>query len=104
MENADLELQKAIYNRLVADAGVSGIVGAGVYDHVPADANFPYVHLGEVQAITEHDLRLGDDGLPDLAYMVARTRLRRSKAPRWRCKIRTPPRAIGIGNMATCFP
>lgn len=53
MESADLELQKAIYDRLVADAGVSGIVGAGVYDHVPADVNFPYVHLGEVQAITE---------------------------------------------------
>lgn len=53
MASADLELQMAIYARLVADIDVSVIVDARVFDRVPVDAIFPYVHLGEAQEITE---------------------------------------------------
>lgn len=53
MASADLELQMAIYARLVADIDVSAIIDARVFDRVPVDAIFPYVHLGEAQEITE---------------------------------------------------
>ncbi len=53
MASADLELQMAIYACLVADIDVSAIVDTRVFDRVPADAIFPYVHLGEAQEITE---------------------------------------------------
>lgn len=53
MASADLELQMAIYARLVADAGVGAIVAGRVFDRVPVDAIFPYIQLGEAQEITE---------------------------------------------------
>ncbi|WCK73133.1 DUF3168 domain-containing protein [Agrobacterium tumefaciens] len=53
MASADLELQGAIHAALVADADVDGVVAGRVFDRVPADAQFPYVHLGEAQEITE---------------------------------------------------
>ncbi|UXT99919.1 DUF3168 domain-containing protein [Agrobacterium tumefaciens] len=53
MASADLELQKAIYARLVADPEVDGVIGERVFDRIPEDAIFPYLHLGEAQEITE---------------------------------------------------
>lgn len=43
------EVQKAVYARLLADAGVSALVGARIYDELPPDEPaYPYVHLGEM--------------------------------------------------------
>ena len=63
--DADLALQKAIYEKLASDAGVTALVGARIYDNPPGDAGFPYLTLGEsqvddwsddVQAGAEHRL------------------------------------------------
>jgi len=53
MASADLELQGAIHALLVADTEVAGIVGGAIYDRVPENASFPYVHLGETQEVTD---------------------------------------------------
>lgn len=44
--SASAELQKAVYDRLAADAGVAAIVGTRIYDNVPADAATPYLSFG----------------------------------------------------------
>ena len=47
MASAAFALQKAIYNRLIGDAGVlAALGGARVYDDVPARKEFPYVTFG----------------------------------------------------------
>lgn len=61
-------LQKALYQRLAADAALMEEIGdpPRLYDDPPPDAAFPYVVLGEARAapvpgadgLFEHDLRL----------------------------------------------
>jgi len=47
MPSAGFALQKAIYQRLVGDAGlVSALGGARVYDHVPRQVTPPYIAMG----------------------------------------------------------
>lgn len=68
MSAASWNLQKAIFARLVADAGLIAELGdpPRVYDDPPADAVFPYVLLGEARSAPlagvdgglEHDVRL----------------------------------------------
>lgn len=54
-------VQDALYEALRADAGVQALLGdpARLYDHVPPDAAFPFVTLGDMQAETfdtsDHD-------------------------------------------------
>ncbi|MCI5049590.1 MAG: DUF3168 domain-containing protein [Rickettsiales bacterium] len=38
--------QKAIYSHLSSDSALNALV-TGTYDHVPPDAAFPYVYLGQ---------------------------------------------------------
>ncbi|WOF73366.1 DUF3168 domain-containing protein [Parvibaculaceae bacterium PLY_AMNH_Bact1] len=45
--SASWELQKAIHAGLVADAGLSSLVGDRVFDRPPQDAAFPFVTLGD---------------------------------------------------------
>ncbi|MDX3929251.1 MAG: DUF3168 domain-containing protein [Shinella sp.] len=57
-EDASYELQRAIYARLVADAGLAGLVADRVYDDVPRQdgkitADFPYVSFGPETEIPE---------------------------------------------------
>lgn len=47
--DADLALQKAIFECLTTDEGVADLVGARVYDAVPGNTGFPYLTLGEAQ-------------------------------------------------------
>lgn len=47
--DADLALQKAIFEKLAGDAGVTALVGARIYDNPPGDVIFPYLTLGEAQ-------------------------------------------------------
>ncbi|MGV8996395.1 MAG: DUF3168 domain-containing protein [Parvibaculaceae bacterium] len=47
--DADLALQKAIFECLTSDESVGELVGARIYDAVPGDAGFPYLTLGEAQ-------------------------------------------------------
>lgn len=47
--DADLALQKAIFERLSADTGVVALVAARLFDNVPGDVSFPYLTLGEAQ-------------------------------------------------------
>ena len=41
------ELQKAIYNKLSGDAGLTADI-TGVFDHVPQDQGFPYITIGDI--------------------------------------------------------
>lgn len=44
-----LALQAGVRSALVADAGVSALVGARVYDEPPQDVTFPYIRFGSIQ-------------------------------------------------------
>ncbi|MEP0708184.1 MAG: DUF3168 domain-containing protein [Parvibaculum sp.] len=61
--NADLALQKAVYERLAGDAALTALVAARIYDNPPGDTGFPYLTLGENETRawpggTEHRLAL----------------------------------------------
>lgn len=45
-DGPSLALQKAVIAALKADAGVSALVGARVYDEPPQNVTFPYVRYG----------------------------------------------------------
>lgn len=45
MSDPSLLLQDAVVKRLKADAVVVALVGARIYDEIPAGANFPYVNI-----------------------------------------------------------
>jgi hypothetical protein len=47
------ELQRVIYERLVADAGVHAVVEDRIYDNRPAAANFPCVTFGPSDSIED---------------------------------------------------
>ncbi|MFZ3035382.1 MAG: DUF3168 domain-containing protein [Parvibaculum sp.] len=47
--DADLALQKALFEKLAGDAGVTALVGARLHDNPPGDVTFPYLTLGEAQ-------------------------------------------------------
>ncbi len=47
------ELQRAVYERLRADAGVIAVVGDRVHDNRPAAAQFPCVTFGPSDAIED---------------------------------------------------
>lgn len=49
--SAALALQGAIVQRLRSYDGLAETVGQRVYDSVPADAEFPYIDIGEDDAI-----------------------------------------------------
>jgi hypothetical protein len=40
------ELQKAVFDALIADAALAAIVGARIFDHAPAKVHFPYISFG----------------------------------------------------------
>jgi hypothetical protein len=48
-----LALQGAIVAALGADAAVSNLVGARLYDLAPDDVAFPFVALGEIQVVDD---------------------------------------------------
>ncbi len=41
-------LQSAIFSQLTADSSLAGLI-SGVYDHVPDDAIYPFITIGESQ-------------------------------------------------------
>ena len=48
---SDWDVQKAVYARLAASAGVTMLLAGGaasVYDHVPENSSFPYIMIGEI--------------------------------------------------------
>src|SRR5690606_24189932 len=47
------ELQKLIYDRLVADAGVHSVAGDRIYDNPPPERVFPYVSFGSSDAVED---------------------------------------------------
>lgn len=49
MMDADLALQKAIYEKLASDAPLAALVAARIWDNAPGDTGFPYLTLGEAQ-------------------------------------------------------
>jgi hypothetical protein len=51
--DSSLPLQKAIIDTLKADSAVAAIVGARVYDMVPAGAPKPYVSFGPEQVLPD---------------------------------------------------
>lgn len=53
--SASAELQKFIYDVLVADAGVGAIVGDRIYDHPPEDATFPFLSFGASDYVITDD-------------------------------------------------
>lgn len=44
-----LALQKGLRAALVADAGVSALVGARIYDEPPQNVTFPYIRFGDIE-------------------------------------------------------
>lgn len=60
MTSAAIELQKAVFSALSADAAlVAALGGARIYDHAPANAVFPYLTFGRT---TVHDWSTDTDG------------------------------------------
>ena len=53
--SASAELQKAIFDALVADAAVGALVGDRIFDNGPAGATFPYVSFGPTQEIEDDE-------------------------------------------------
>ncbi|AJY44665.1 DUF3168 domain-containing protein [Martelella endophytica] len=51
--SADVALQDSIYSALIADAAVSALVGARVYDNPPAAPVYPYISFGPSQNLSE---------------------------------------------------
>lgn len=51
----EVEIQKAVYATLAANAGVKALIGdpARVYDRVPDNFAFPYVTIGDDQIIDD---------------------------------------------------
>lgn len=46
MTAPDYALQDAVFDALVADAGVGALIGDRIYDRVPAEPVFPYCSFG----------------------------------------------------------
>lgn len=53
MSDSTLAIQKAVIAALKADASVSAIVAARVYDAVPTDAAKPYLSFGPTQVLPD---------------------------------------------------
>lgn len=51
--SAAAALQKAVYDALVADAGVGAIVGDRIYDRMPSDGDYPCLTFGPSQTLPE---------------------------------------------------
>ena len=47
------ELQKAIYDALVADVAVGELVGDRIYDGAPANRQFPYISFGPTDSVQD---------------------------------------------------
>lgn len=47
------ELQKAIFDALVADAGVTALVGNRIYDGMPSDGQYPCVTFGPTDSFND---------------------------------------------------
>ncbi len=46
-DTASWQLRQAIYQALVSDAGLAGLLGGGrIYEHVPHGVGYPYVTFG----------------------------------------------------------
>ncbi len=60
MTDAMFAAQDAVYDTLQANAGVQAVLGnpTRVYDHVPTNAVFPYLTLGET-SVTAYDVKEG---------------------------------------------
>jgi len=54
MTSPRYQLQKAIVQRLKADAQVAAYVDGRIYDDVPEDAEFPYITIGSVISRSIH--------------------------------------------------
>lgn len=53
MSDPSLELQGSLFNNLLADAGVTALVGNRIYDRVPQNTQFPYISIGEFQTVDD---------------------------------------------------
>lgn len=63
-------LQEAVYNQLVNDAGVTGLVGGNIYDALPSGSLPPtYISLGPEEARDASD-QLGDAARHDFIVSV----------------------------------
>lgn len=60
-------VQRGLYARLTADAGVVALVAGRVFDRVPARAPFPFVTIADAQVIEDGtDCREGSELFVDL--------------------------------------
>ena len=59
MTSPSVELQTAVYARLVANPGVAALVGSRAYDNVPENPTFPYISFGPSDHFTDDS-----DGIP----------------------------------------
>lgn len=81
MSAAAFELQRTIYNALIAGPAIAG---GRVYDDVPENAAFPHVEIGERQIIPD-DTNVGahgeasDDGVSDFIDLHIWSRYRGDK-------------------------
>lgn len=65
MSSPSLDLQTAVYERLIADDDVSAIVGDRCFDNVPENPTFPYISFGPsyYSPADADDLRTRDETL-----------------------------------------
>ncbi len=53
MAGAEYELPKAMDTVLKADAALAGLVAGRIYDRVPPSAKYPYIQIGEGNAVSD---------------------------------------------------
>lgn len=53
MTDVTLDLQKAVYDALIANTLVGSLVGDRIYDQVPEARTFPYVSFGPFSAFSD---------------------------------------------------
>jgi hypothetical protein len=49
-----LDVQKEVYDLLIADAGVDALVNNRIYDNIPEQETFPYIVIGRNDTFDDH--------------------------------------------------
>lgn len=72
-------VQQAVYSALTGDSTLVSLVSTRIYDHVPENAAFPYVELGEGTAVPGDVDTKTEDGMDQTIMIHTLSRYRGAK-------------------------